>query len=216
MILSLIVATSRNGVIGIDNTIPWRIKSDMEHFKKYTMGKSLLMGRKTFESLPTLLEGRTTIILTASEDSFESISNKVEEWKAKHPGKEVPLIMMCSSLSDLFHSGILEDVDELVVCGGSTVYEQLYDFCDKFVHTLVDTKLIGTSYFLPGRKVDFKNDWIKSDSESQPFSQFDGDDYRFYINTYYRPNRNNVVSFKEKKKLTKLETLKLSFPIKHS
>lgn len=211
MILSMIAATSRNACIGIDNSIPWKCKSDMLHFKDYTMGKTVLMGRKTFESLPGLLAGRTTIVLTSSEEGYEKIVDKVNLWKEKNPGKEVPLIMGCMSLEQLFHSDILEDLDELVVCGGGQLYEQLYDVADKFVHTLIDVKLDGSTYFLPNQKVDLKGDWVRSEKESVPWSQNEGDEYRYYINTYYRKNSGNVFSFTDKHKMSKLEMLRLTF-----
>ena len=63
--LTLVVAVARNGVIGRDGALPWRISSDMKHFKAATMGKPVLMGRKTWESLPKKpLPGRQNLILT--------------------------------------------------------------------------------------------------------------------------------------------------------
>lgn len=62
--LFLIVAAARNGVIGIDNRMPWHLPADLKRFKALTMGKPMIMGRKTFESLPGLLPGRRHIVLT--------------------------------------------------------------------------------------------------------------------------------------------------------
>ena len=64
----LIVARAANGVIGRDGTLPWAISEDLKRFKKLTMGKPMVMGRKTFESLPGLLPGRRHIVLTRQED----------------------------------------------------------------------------------------------------------------------------------------------------
>lgn len=213
MIISLIVATSRNGVIGVDNGIPWKMRSDMQHFKSYTMGKTLLMGRKTFESIPGLLEGRTTIVLTSNGDS---VQDKVTSWKEKHPGKEVPTIIMAPSLKELFDDDLLEDVEELVVCGGGKVYEQMYQYCDKFIHTLVDVKLVGTTTFMPNIQIDFNNDWYRADDESMPETRGQlirgkGDQYKYYISTFYRPQFENVFSFDTQKQLSKVEQMRLSF-----
>ena len=60
----LIYARARNGVIGVDNRLPWRLPADLKHFKALTMGTAMIMGRKTFESLPGLLPGRRHIVLT--------------------------------------------------------------------------------------------------------------------------------------------------------
>jgi dihydrofolate reductase len=64
MTVTLVVARARNGVIGRDGTLPWHIPADLKHFKAVTMGKPMIMGRKTFESLPGLLPGRRHIVLT--------------------------------------------------------------------------------------------------------------------------------------------------------
>jgi dihydrofolate reductase len=66
MILSLIVAMDEDGVIGRDNELPWRLPDDLKHFKTLTLGKPILMGRKTFESIGKPLPGRTNIVLTRS------------------------------------------------------------------------------------------------------------------------------------------------------
>ncbi|MFN6411925.1 MAG: dihydrofolate reductase [Planctomycetota bacterium] len=66
--LSLVVAMARNGTIGIEDRLPWKLRSDLMRFKRLTMGHSLLMGRKTYESIGRLLPGRKTIILTRQRD----------------------------------------------------------------------------------------------------------------------------------------------------
>ncbi|NUR12362.1 MAG: dihydrofolate reductase [Bradyrhizobium sp.] len=62
--ISLVVARARNGVIGRDGTLPWRLPADLKRFKALTMGSAMVMGRKTFESLPGLLPGRRHVVLT--------------------------------------------------------------------------------------------------------------------------------------------------------
>lgn len=64
----LVVARARNGAIGRDGTLPWRLPADLKHFKAVTMGTAMVMGRKTFESLPGLLPGRRHIVLTRDPD----------------------------------------------------------------------------------------------------------------------------------------------------
>jgi dihydrofolate reductase len=68
MPLSAVVAIAENGVIGLDNRLPWRISSDLKHFKGLTLGKPIIMGRKTFVSLGRVLPGRETIVV--SRDPF--------------------------------------------------------------------------------------------------------------------------------------------------
>ena len=64
MKLSLIVAMSRNGVIGLDNRLPWHLSEDLKYFKSVTMGKPIIMGRKTFDSIGRPLPGRCNIVIT--------------------------------------------------------------------------------------------------------------------------------------------------------
>jgi dihydrofolate reductase len=66
--LVAVVAVARNGVIGADNGLPWRISSDLKRFKALTMGKPLILGRRTFESLPQALPGRRIIVVTRAQD----------------------------------------------------------------------------------------------------------------------------------------------------
>ncbi|MEW8064199.1 MAG: dihydrofolate reductase, partial [Candidatus Thiodiazotropha sp.] len=63
-LISLIAAVASNGVIGVDNGLPWRLPADLQHFKSLTMGKPIIMGRRTWESLPGLLPGRRHIVVT--------------------------------------------------------------------------------------------------------------------------------------------------------
>jgi dihydrofolate reductase len=62
--VTIVVARARNGAIGRDGTLPWRLPADLKHFKAVTMGTAMVMGRRTFESLPGLLPGRRHIVLT--------------------------------------------------------------------------------------------------------------------------------------------------------
>ena len=71
MRLSIIAAVSLNGVIGRDGRLPWHLPADLRHFKSLTVGKTVIMGRKTFDSLPGLLEGRRHIVLTRDRDWAE-------------------------------------------------------------------------------------------------------------------------------------------------
>ena len=68
MRVSLIVARADNGVIGIDNKLPWHLPCDLKYFKRVTMGKPVVMGRKTFESIGRPLPGRTNVVVTRNRD----------------------------------------------------------------------------------------------------------------------------------------------------
>jgi dihydrofolate reductase len=108
--LALVVARARNGVIGRDGTLPWRLKSDMAWFKANTLGKPVIMGRKTWESLPKRpLPGRTNIVLSRDQ-SFETLGG-----------------LVCENFSEAVQIAReqAEDdgVDEVCVIGGSALFE---------------------------------------------------------------------------------------------
>ena len=100
MIVSLVVARADNGVIGRDNGLPWRIPADLTHFKRLTMGKPIVMGRRTFESIGRPLPGRLNIVLTRDPD-----------WRAEG-------VTVAANLSDV----LANDVPEIAIIGGAQVY----------------------------------------------------------------------------------------------
>jgi dihydrofolate reductase len=93
--ITLVVARASNGVIGRDGTLPWRIPADLKHFKRLTMGTVMVMGRRTFESLPGLLPGRRHVVLTRDRSwSAEGadVAHSVEEALALARGGPVSVI----------------------------------------------------------------------------------------------------------------------------
>ena len=127
MKLSIIVAMDKNRVIGKDGNLPWHISSDLKNFKKITMGKPILMGRKTHESIGKILPGRENIILTKKRNYF------VEGCIVKNDLDEV--------LSNF------KKVSELIVMGGATLYEQTLDKAEKLYITEVRACIEGDIFF---------------------------------------------------------------------
>jgi dihydrofolate reductase len=128
-IVSLIVAMAKNGVIGRDNRLPWHLPADLAHFKRVTMGKPMVMGRKTWESLPGLLAGRRHIVVTRDRD-----------YRAEG----------CTLVHDLQQA--LEaagEVPEVMVVGGSTIYKELLPRASKLYLTLVAVEMDGDAHFPP-------------------------------------------------------------------
>ena len=99
MIVSLVVARADNGVIGRDNALPWRIPADLAHFKRLTLGKPVIMGRRTFESIGRPLPGRTNIVLTRDP-----------AWRADG-------VVVAGSLADALDGQV-----NVAVIGGAQVY----------------------------------------------------------------------------------------------
>ena len=126
--LIIIAAVSLDGVIGIDNEIPWRIPEDFQHFRKTTMGNMLLVGYNTYLSLPPkAFEGRTYLVLNDGNPISDAHSN----------------VYQFKKLDTIF--GLLNDelttVGKVYVAGGAMVYDTLIDYCDEAIITWVD-KLI--------------------------------------------------------------------------
>ncbi len=119
-----------NRLIGVDGGLPWRLPEDMKHFRRVTMGKPVLMGRVTYESIPPRfrpLPGRTNIVLTR-QDSFEA-----------------PSCVVVNSLEEALAAAAGEP--ELMVIGGAQLYEQLLPQAQRLYLTLVDGEFSGDAYF---------------------------------------------------------------------
>jgi dihydrofolate reductase len=129
----LIVAVAENGVIGADGAIPWRLKSDLQRFKAMTIGKPVVMGRKTFLSLRRPLPGRTNIVV--SRDSGFSaagavVTTSLEEARAIAAG-----------------DAMRRFVTEIAVIGGAEIYKQWMDMADRLELTEVHAQPEGDTYF---------------------------------------------------------------------
>lgn len=127
--LSIIVAVAENNVIGKDNDLLWRLSNDLKNFKEITMGHTIIMGRKTFESLPKILPGRKHIVLTRSK-SFVAPSEMVEVF---------------SSVEELLPS--LNPQTEYFVIGGGEIYNTLMPYSEKLYLTKVNKVFQGDTYF---------------------------------------------------------------------
>jgi dihydrofolate reductase len=131
--LVLIAAIAQNGVIGRDNRLLWRLKSDLKHFRTLTMGHPVIMGRKTFESIGKPLPGRSNIIVTSQSDFAPEgvhIAHSFEE--ARKIGARIAQ-----------ESGL----DAVFVAGGGQIYQALMPQADRLEITLVDLAPEGDAYF---------------------------------------------------------------------
>ncbi len=144
-IISLVVAMDKNRLIGADNRIPWRLPDDMKYFREITMGKPVLMGRKTYESIPVRfrpLEGRTNIVLTTQ---LEYVA---------------PGCIVVHSLNAALDA--VGDEQELMIIGGAIIYEQFLPAAHRLFLTLVDGEFDGDVYF---PELD-KGEWLEVSRES--------------------------------------------------
>ncbi len=125
--ISVIAALARNGVIGIENRLPWRLPEDLAHFKALTLGHPILMGRKTFESLGRPLPGRTNIVITRNS--------------AYRPEG----CLVADSLPAAI--ALCNDADELFFIGGAELYAQAIPLADRLYLTEVDVEAEGDAWF---------------------------------------------------------------------
>ena len=130
-----VVAIAENGVIGQGNAIPWRLKSDMQRFKRLTMGKPVVMGRKTFQSLPKPLVGRTNIVVTR-DASFQANGALVATSYER--------------AFDAAHGDALRRfATEIIVIGGAEIYNQWMPRADRLEITEVHKKIDGNVRYEP-------------------------------------------------------------------
>ena len=129
MTLSLICAASANGVIGMDNRLPWRLPADLARFKKLTMGHPILMGRKTFESIGKPLPGRTNLVVTRQAD-FKACG-----------------CLVAHSLQEALQR--CENEEQVFVIGGETLYREALPLADRIYLTRIHRDFEGDRFLFP-------------------------------------------------------------------
>ncbi|MBM7563339.1 type 3 dihydrofolate reductase [Paenibacillus sacheonensis] len=127
MKITLIAAMAQDRIIGIDNGMPWHLPAEMAHFRRSTTGKTVLMGRKTFESFGGPLKNRRNVVLTRSAEY------KPEGAETVHSVDEA--------------IAALGGEDELMIIGGAEIYAQFLPLADKLLLTEVDAKVEGDAAF---------------------------------------------------------------------
>ena len=134
MIISLIAALDKNRLIGADNGMPWHLPADFKHFKEITMGKPVIMGRKTFESIGRPLPGRQNIVISRKGFSADGVTS-------------------ADSIDTALQ--LVSNVEEVMIIGGANIYQQMIDKADRLYLTHVDAECEGDAWF-PEYK---KDDW---------------------------------------------------------
>lgn len=166
MIVSLIVAAGENGVIGKDNQLLWRLRSDMKRFRALTLGKPVIMGWKTFNSIGKPLEGRDNIIVTRDPD-FEIEGAFVER-----------------SVEDALALGRVKAGDrgdlEIMVIGGAEIYEQALPMADRIYFSRVHVSLEGDAFFPP------IDDEVWFQRSLEPYLADESNDYGYDFVIYER------------------------------
>ncbi len=152
-ILSMIVATADNNIIGKDNDMPWHLPADLAYFKKVTLGKPIIMGRKTYESIGRPLPGRRNIVISRDE-------TYIPKGKGAAIGVDV-VTSVEQALSLVDGSDGNEAVDEIMVIGGGAIYQHCLPNADRLYVTHIKAAIDGDTQF---PNYDDGN-WRKTDSE---------------------------------------------------
>jgi dihydrofolate reductase len=127
--ITLVVAVSENGVIGLKGGLPWRLPADLAHFKTVTMGHPVIMGRKTWESIGRPLPGRTNVVVSGQ------------------PGYEAPGCIVASSFESALAAASDTEADEVMIIGGSALYAAALPRADRILLTRVHTVIEGDTFF---------------------------------------------------------------------
>ena len=164
--ISHVVALSNNNVIGVDNNLPWNLKTDLAHFKDYTTNKIIVMGRKTFESIGRPLPNRKNLIVsnTLNEINGAYIYKSTEE--AIKNAKE-----MCINN---------EIYNEIVIIGGGYLFKDTLKITNKLVLSEVDCEIDGDVFY---PKINLE-EWNEVSSEK--FIKDSDNDFNFVVKVYER------------------------------
>lgn len=144
--ITLIVAMNENNTIGLNGKMPWHNTEDLKHFKNYTMGKKLIMGRKTVEGLPKKLVGREILVVTRNERE----ANSINDFKA-------------------YLEENVKSEEELVVAGGGEIYKIALPYANKLVISIIaNNNVIGDTFF---PKFDLEDFIIENVTDFETFKQ---------------------------------------------
>lgn len=165
--LSMIVARARNGVIGVKGDLPWRLSDDLKFFKETTKGKPIIMGRKTWESLPRKpLPARDNLVLTRDRD-FSAVGARVYSDLQAALGAAKSL------------AGV-KGLDEVFIIGGASLYEAGLGVADMLYVTEVDISLEGDAVFPNFDEAEFE------EVSTRSVNADDRNEYAFTVRTLKR------------------------------
>ncbi|MDH5601838.1 MAG: type 3 dihydrofolate reductase [Gammaproteobacteria bacterium] len=158
MKISMIAAMTEDRVIGIENTLPWKLPNDMKWFRQNTLGKPIVMGRKTFESFGAKpLPQRTNIIIT------------------RDPSYQADDCIVVYSIDEALKAA--GDVDEVMIIGGASFYQQMLPKADRMYLTFVEATLEGDAWF---PEFDL-NDWNETESIHHEKDEKNAYPHRFVV-----------------------------------
>ena len=161
MKIAMIAAMAENRIIGADNDMPWHLPADLKHFKSVTLGKAVIMGRKTYESIGRALPGRPNIVMTSNKDYTlpdATVVNTQDE-----------ALEAAKALS-------ADSCDEIMIIGGGTIYDAFLPEAATLYLTFIDLQVSGDTQF-----PDFQADgsWTETERESHQSDEKNKHAYTF-------------------------------------
>lgn len=156
--IAMIAAMANNRVIGADNAMPWHLPADLAHFKRITLGKPVIMGRKTYESIGRALPGRLNIVIT--RDSNYSLSDATVV-----TSPEAALALACE-----------QDTNEVMIIGGGNIYKQFLPQATTLYLTFIDLEVAGDTQFPDYEE---HGSWVVSEEEVNTPDDKNRHPYRF-------------------------------------
>ena len=166
--LVFVLAMSRNRVIGANGGLPWRMPSDLKRFKALTMGKPVIMGRKTWDSLPRKpLPGRPNIVVT------------------RQAGYDAPGAIVTGTLGEALRQARAAATDEIAVIGGAEIFNELLPFADRIYLSEIDVEMQGDRFFpaLPAEE------WKETSHETHPRGEGDAAGFTLRVLDRFGPAR---------------------------
>ncbi|MCA0988233.1 dihydrofolate reductase [Alkalihalobacillus algicola] len=156
--ISFLLAMDENRLIGKDNDLPWHLPADLKYFKKMTMNKSIVMGRKTFESIGKPLPGRESYVITRRDLTIDNVT-------------------ILHSI-DQFLEMVEEDNEkEWFVIGGAEIYRQLLPYADRLYITEIHEEFQGDAYFAELKE----EDWVEKSRDQHTKDDKNSYDYDFVV-----------------------------------
>ena len=164
-VISHVVALSNNSVIGVDNNLPWNLKTDLLHFKEYTTNKIIIMGRKTYESIGKPLPNRMNYVVSTTIGEIEGalVFKSTED-----------------AIKSAMHNCDKENKKEIVIIGGGFLFKDTLSITNKLILTRVDCDIAGDVFY---PEIDF-SEWKELSSES--YTKDSNNDYDFIVSAYER------------------------------
>ncbi|MFV0447368.1 MAG: type 3 dihydrofolate reductase [Vibrio sp.] len=156
MIISMIAAMANDRIIGKDNQMPWHLPADFAWFKRCTLGKPVIMGRKTYESIGRPLPGRHNIVIS------------------RDPNLSIDGVTVAASIAEAIK--IAGEVEEVMIIGGGSIYAACLPRADRLYVTYIDADIGGDTQF-----PDWGDDWLESHSESYSADEKNAYDMKFVI-----------------------------------